>query len=80
MVDKMFMKYDFNRSGYLEKRECLRLLDDVLMQKGQPQATMAQFNHWFTEYDINGDGIISRGELTGFVRKFLKSQEIFPHD
>jgi Ca2+-binding EF-hand superfamily protein len=34
MVDKIFLKYDVDRSGYLEKRECLRLVDDVLSQKG----------------------------------------------
>jgi hypothetical protein len=34
LVDKIFLKYDVNNSGYLEKRECLRLVDDILTQKG----------------------------------------------
>jgi len=78
MVDKIFLKYDVNRSGYLEKRECLRLVDDILSQKGQPLANVAQFNRIFAEYDINGDGVISRGEMGRFVRKFMKTGEVLP--
>ena len=48
-VDKIFLKYDVNRSGYLEKRECLRLVDDVLSAKGQPLANVSQFNRIFAE-------------------------------
>jgi Ca2+-binding EF-hand superfamily protein len=33
MVQTIFAKYDVNRSGYLEKREVLRLVDDILMEK-----------------------------------------------
>lgn len=34
LVQDIFIKYDTNRSGYLEKRETLRLVDDVLAMKG----------------------------------------------
>lgn len=80
MVDNIFLKYDTNRSGYLEKRECLRLVDDILSQKGLPAATVAQFNRFFAEFDVNGDGVLSRGEMARFTRKFLKNQEVIPLD
>ena len=79
-VDKIFLKYDVNRSGYLEKRECLRLVDDLLAAKGQPLANVSQFNRIFAEYDINNDGVISRTEMARFVRKFIKTGEILPLD
>lgn len=41
MVQTIFTKYDINRSGYLEKRETLRLVDDILASRGQPPATVA---------------------------------------
>ena len=29
----------------------------------------------FNEFDFNGDGVLSRKEMTEFVRKFLRSAE-----
>jgi Ca2+-binding EF-hand superfamily protein len=69
-------KYDINRSGFLEKREVLRLVDDILMEKNQPPATVAQFNRFFAEYDINNDGVLSKFELVSFVKKFLKNEDV----
>lgn len=78
MVQNIFAKYDINRSGYLEKRETLRLVDDILAEKGQPPATVAQFNRFFAEFDVNNDGILSKSEMTRFSMKFLKNQDIIP--
>ena len=39
MVVKIFDKFDSNGNGYLEKKECLRFLNDILANKGQPPAT-----------------------------------------
>jgi Ca2+-binding EF-hand superfamily protein len=71
MVFKIFDKYDDNGNGYLEKKEALRFLNDLLANRGQQPATFTQFNKFFSEIDDNGDGIISRRECTRFVRKFL---------
>ena len=75
-VQSIFAKYDVNRSGYLEKREVLRLVDDILMEKNQPPATVAQFNRFFAEYDVNGDNVLSKYEMTSFVKKFLKNEDV----
>jgi len=55
----------------LEQKELLRLLNEILTNKGQPPATYSQFNKFFAEIDDNGDGVISRAEISRFVRKFL---------
>jgi len=39
IVMSLFDKYDTNNSGFLEKKEALRLLNDLLANKGQPPAT-----------------------------------------
>lgn len=76
LVQDIFLKYDTNRSGYLEKREALRLVDDVLASKGQQPATIAQFNRIFAEFDLNRDGVLQRSEMVRFARKFLKLQGV----
>jgi len=76
MIQSIMHKYDINRSGFLEKREVLRLVDDILMEKNQPPATVAQFNRFFAEYDINNDGVLSKFELVSFVKKFLKNEDV----
>jgi YesN/AraC family two-component response regulator len=74
MVERIFDKYDSNRNGFLEKKEVLRLMNEILADKGQTPATFTQFNKFFAEIDDNGDGVISRKEISRFVRKFLGLQ------
>jgi Ca2+-binding EF-hand superfamily protein len=68
MVLKIFNKFDSNRSGYLEKRETLNLLNEILASKGQAPATITMFNRFFNKIDLNQDGLISRKEMTGFIK------------
>lgn len=71
LVLSIFDKYDINNSGFLEKKEALRLLNDLLASKGQAPATYVEFNKFFVAHDDNADGVLSRGEVARFVRKFL---------
>ena len=68
---KIFDKYDTNKSGFLDKRKTLRLLNNLLANKGEQPATSKEFNHYFEAHDDNSDGVISRDEGARFVRKFL---------
>jgi len=70
-VMKIFQKYDINRNLYLDKRECLAMLDEILLNQGHGKTTIPQFNRFYAEFDINNDGFISKSECTRFVRKFL---------
>ena len=65
------MKFDTDRSGFLDKRETLKLLDEILLNQGRAKTTWNQFNRFFAEFDDNGDGVISKQECARFVRKFL---------
>ena len=71
LVEKIFDKFDTDRSGFLEPRECLKLLDEILKNQGRPPTSWAQFKKFFDEFDDNGDGVISRKECAGFIRRFI---------
>lgn len=66
----IFNKYDDNRNGYLEKRETLGLLNELLANRGQQPATLSQFNQFFSDIDINRDGVVSKLEMTDFIKNF----------
>ena len=71
MVLKIFAKYDKDRSGFLDKPEVLKLLDEILINQGRPKTTWNQFVKFFDEYDDNGDGVISKNECYNFVNRFI---------
>ena len=75
MVARLFIKFDADQSGQLDKREAFRLLNHVLVSQGQKSASFTTFLNFFNKYDINKDGVISQHELTIFVKNFLGIQD-----
>lgn len=75
IVQQVWFQYDVDRSGYLDKRETLRFLNDILAQQGRQQATLSMFNRFYAEFDLNGDGRISKTEMARFLRKFMGLEE-----
>ena len=73
LVTKIFQKYDTNKSGFLEKRETLQLLDEFLANQGHPPTSIPQFNRFYAEFDLNGDGLISMIEMAKFVKKYINA-------
>ena len=71
MVDEIWYEYDVDRSGWLDKRETLVFLKDVLNDNGQGPPTVIAYNKWFAEYDLNGNGTLDKNEMAAFVRKFF---------
>jgi Ca2+-binding EF-hand superfamily protein len=74
-VHKIFAKYDKDRSGFLDKPEVLKLLDEILIHKGRPKTTWEQFIRFFNEFDDNGDGVISKDECYNFVNSFMNKPQ-----
>ena len=54
-------------NGYLDKIETMRLINTILKNKGKPSTTILDFNRFFAEYDVNGDGVLSKREIARFV-------------
>jgi hypothetical protein len=66
-VQKLFVKYDVDRSGALNRRETLKLINDIYASEGRRPVTNTQFNKIFSEFDQNGDGLMSKKEMSKFV-------------
>jgi Ca2+-binding EF-hand superfamily protein len=71
LVNELFERHDENRNGYLERREALSLINELLKRKGEAPATLSQFNRIYQEVDLNNDGILSKFETYLFVKNFL---------
>ena len=56
MVLKIFQKYDTDMSGALNRRETLKVVNDIYASEGRRPVTNTQFNRIFNEFDVNGDG------------------------
>ena len=67
----MFVKYDTDRSGFLDKRETLKLLNEFMKNQGKRPTTMQMFNAFYADFDQNGDGLISKNEMLHLVEKFI---------
>ena len=70
-MHKIFQEFDTDRSGYLDKRETLTLLNTILREQGEPNSSVSEFNRFYAEYDINGDGLLSKDEIARFVKEYL---------
>jgi len=70
-VNEIWFQYDFDRSGYLDKRESLVFLKEFLTESSQGPPSAINFNKWFAKYDLNKDGHISKNEMASFVREFM---------
>lgn len=71
LVNKIWNQYDTDRSGFLDKQETLNLLDDVVSAQGKKQTSMEEFVRFFDEFDVNGDGVISKRECAVFIKQLL---------
>ena len=71
IIENILKKYDTDRSGDLQKREALRLINDVLKQQGKLSVGPIRFNQIFRKFDLNKDETLSVSELSNFVREFM---------
>ena len=74
MIDQIWGRYDKDNSGELDKLETLNFLNEFLAMKGKPSVTVEQFNIFFKKYDVNGDNMIEKSEMAGFVRRWIQGQ------
>lgn len=49
----------------------MKFLNDFLVTKGKPTASIPQFNKFFEEIDLNKDGMVSKQEMARFVRLYM---------
>ena len=74
IVQKAFDLYDADKSGYLEKEEIKKLLNDACGELGAPPITDQQLDEVIKTVDDNGDGKFSFDELYTVIGPILKQQ------
>ena len=74
IVRKAFDLYDTDKSGYLEREEIKKLLNDACAELGAPTITDAQLDEVIKTVDDNGDGKFSYEELLKVIGPILEQQ------
>ena len=72
IVRKAFEIYDTDKSGYLEREEIKKLLDDACGELGADEITDDQLDAVIKTVDENGDGRFSFEELNKIIGPILK--------
>lgn len=69
-VEAVWVKYDADGNGTLDKAECQLFVKDSLREMGQEDTlTEEAFEEAFAEYDVDKTGKISRGEMAAYLKK-----------
>lgn len=76
-VNKIWFKYDVNRSGALDKIETANFLKDFCAAQRKPAPNMQTFHRFFFDFDKNRDGLIQKQEMARFIKSFLESKRNF---
>ncbi len=74
IIKKAFDAYDEDGSGFLEKPEIRRLLDDACKELGTPIITEEHLKKIIEVVDNNDDGKFSVDELSSIIKPILKKQ------
>lgn len=72
IVRKAFEIYDVDKSGYLERDEIKKLLDDACGELGADEITDEQLTSVIETVDENGDGKFSFDELNRIIGPILR--------
>ena len=72
IIRKAFQAYDEDCSGFLERQEIRRLLDDACMEFGTPMVSDEHLDNIIEAVDDNGDGMFSTDELTELFQPILE--------
>lgn len=63
-IDEIFAKYDHDKNGLLDYAELTECLQDVFNKLGvDSKATLEDVKEFFKDYDVNGDGQITKADF-----------------
>ena len=74
VIDDIWVKYDKDKNGVLDKNEARRFMTTAIYQtKSCVKVTPATFNVMFAEMDKNGNGTVEKDEMAVTIKKLLGS-------
>ena len=72
IVDKIWLEFDTDNSGFLEKDETRKFLQVVLKDMDVDDSYEdSRFEQTYAAIDANGDGVIKKEEMAYFIRMML---------
>ena len=74
IIKKAFDAYDADGSGFLERMEIRRLLDDACKELGTPVISDVHLDKIIDAVDVNKDGKFSIDELSTVIKPILEKQ------
>ena len=74
IIKRAFVAYDANNTGYLEKDEIRKLLDDACKELGTPIISDSHMEKIIDVIDVNKDGKFSIDELSSSIFPILEKQ------
>ena len=73
-VNSIWVKYDADGSGALDKMETMKFLNEFMELKEKPAISFDQFNKFFYKFDENGDEEIGKDEMLKFIDRFMQEE------
>ena len=74
-VDEIWIKYDEDGNGFLDKQETKQFVKDTLCDMSDGgEFNDADFDECFTEFDKDGNGTIERDEMVFFIKRVANLQ------
>lgn len=71
-LDDMWLQFDFDNNGVLDRRECKGFVDELVKNIGADRAknyNRLQFDYYFNKFDDNSNGFIEKTEMAGFIKQ-----------
>lgn len=74
---KLFLKYDANRSGYLEQHELIPMIKDTYKLLGKEVSpTQEDIEQYLKMLDLSGDNVVSMEEYEYHILKSLQHRNL----
>merc|ERR1712150_130860 len=70
VVNQTWETYDVDKSGYLDKEETKKLVQETLGKAGS-EFSESEFNQLFSNWDTNNSGKVEKNEIFAFIKQLL---------
>lgn len=73
VVDGLFEQNDTDNTGYIEKEEFVKIVNDLSESMQIPEPSESEVDEVIESLDQNNDGKFNKNEFTSFIELLLKA-------